>query len=37
MTAAIKAIREGVTDYWQLFVHRRAYTVHSMRPHPDGL
>jgi len=35
MTAAIKATREVVTDYWQLFVNRRAYTVQSMRPHPE--
>jgi hypothetical protein len=35
MTAAIKATRDVVTDYWQLFVNRRAYTVQSMRPHPE--
>jgi hypothetical protein len=35
MTAAIKANREVVTDYWQLFVNRRAYTVQSMRPHQE--
>ena len=35
MTAAIKATWEVVTDYWQLFVNRRAYTVQSKRPHPE--
>jgi hypothetical protein len=35
MTGAVKAAREVVTDYWQLFVNRRAYTVQSMRPHPE--
>ncbi len=35
MTAAIKATRPVVTDYWQLFVNRRAYTVQSIRPHPE--
>ena len=35
MTAAIKATREVVTNYWQLFVNRRAHTGQSMRPHPE--
>jgi hypothetical protein len=35
MSAAIKATREVVTNYWQLFVNRRAHTVQSMRPHPE--
>jgi hypothetical protein len=35
MTAAIKATRDVVTDYWQLFVNRRAYTMQSLRPHPE--
>ena len=35
MTAAIKATRDVVTDYWQLFVNRRAYTTQSLRPHPE--
>jgi hypothetical protein len=35
MTAAIKATGEVVTNYWQLFVNRRAYPVQSMRPHPE--
>ncbi len=35
MTAAIKATWAVVTDYWQLFVNRRAYTVQSKRPHPE--
>ena len=35
MTAAIKATGEVVTNYWQLFVNRRAYTVQSIRPHPE--
>src|SRR5208283_5042515 len=36
MTAAIKATRYVVTDYWQLFVNRRAYTMQSMWPHPES-
>jgi len=36
MTAAIKATRNVVTDYWHLLVNRRAYTMQSMRPHPES-
>jgi len=35
MATTITVTREVVTDYWQLFVNRRAYTVQSMRPHPE--
>ena len=35
MTAAFKATGEVVTNYWQLLVNRRAYTVQSIRPHPE--
>jgi len=35
MTEAIKATREVVTNYCQLFVNRGACTVPSIRPHPE--
>ena len=35
MSAVIKATPEVVQAYWQLFVNRRAYTMQSMRPHPE--
>ena len=31
----IKANRQVVEDYQRLFVNRRAYTMQSMRPHPE--
>ena len=36
MSAVIKATPELVPAYWQLFVNRRAYTMQSMRPHPES-
>ncbi len=36
MGAAIKATPELVRDYVQLFVNRRAYTLQSMKPHPES-
>ena len=35
MTSVIKATPEVVQAYWQLFVNRRAYTMQSIRPHPE--
>ena len=35
MPTVIKATPEVVQAYWQLFVNRRAYTMQSMRPHPE--
>ena len=35
MSAVIKATPEVVQAYWQLFVNRRAYTMQSLRPHPE--
>ena len=35
MPAVIKATPEVVQAYWQLFVNRRAYTMQSIRPHPE--
>lgn len=35
MTATAAAWHQIVSDYWHLFVNRRAYTVQSMRPHPE--
>jgi hypothetical protein len=32
---AIKASPEIVRDYSRLFVNRGAYTVQSLRPHPE--
>jgi hypothetical protein len=36
MTVAFKASLEVVNDYLRLFVNRRAYTLQSMRPHPES-
>ena len=36
MTAAFKASPQVVNDYLRLFVNRRAYTLQSMRPHPES-
>ncbi len=33
---AFKATPELVRDYFRLFVNRRAYTLQSMRPHPES-
>jgi hypothetical protein len=33
---AFKATPELVGDYFRLFVNRRAYTLQSMRPHPES-
>ena len=35
MATTIKATRQVVEDYQRLFVNRRAYTMQSMRPHPE--
>ena len=35
MPSVIKATPDVVQAYWQLFVNRRAYTMQSMRPHPE--
>ena len=36
MALLLKATPEIVREYWRLFVNRRAYTVQSMRPHPES-
>ena len=36
MTVAFKASPQVVKDYLRLFVNRRAYTMQSMRPHPES-
>jgi hypothetical protein len=36
MIGAFKATPEVVDDYLRLFVNRRAYTLQSMRPHPES-
>src|SRR5260221_14412631 len=36
MPMTMKAGREGVEDYFGLFVNRRAYVVQSMRPHAEN-
>ena len=36
MALLLKATPEIVQEYWRLFVNRRAYTVQSMRPHPES-
>ena len=36
MEIALKATPELVRDYCRLFVNRRAYTLQSMRPHPES-
>ncbi|HEY4934649.1 MAG TPA: hypothetical protein VII23_24040 [Terriglobales bacterium] len=35
METTITATRQVVEDYQRLFVNRRAYTMQSMRPHPE--
>jgi hypothetical protein len=35
MATTIMATRQVVEDYQRLFVNRRAYTLQSMRPHPE--
>ena len=35
MPRDIKTTPEIVEVYWQLFVNRRAYTMQSLRPHPE--
>src|SRR5664280_1024777 len=35
MATTITATRQVVEDYQRLFVNRRAYTLQSMRPHPE--
>ncbi len=35
MSLELKASPEVVKDYFRLFVNRRAYTIQSMRPHPE--
>ena len=36
MKVAIKASPQVVKDYLRLFVNRRAFTMQSMRPHPES-
>jgi len=36
MTVAFKASPQVVKDYLRLLVNRRAYTMQSMRPHPES-
>ena len=36
MALLVKASPEVVRDYMRLFVNRRAYTLQSMRPHPES-
>src|SRR6516225_5608375 len=36
MATTITASREVVEDYQKLFVNRRAYTMQSVRPHPES-
>ena len=36
METAIKATSEIVRDYSRIFVNRRAYTLQSLRPHPES-
>ena len=35
MTIRLKATARIVGNYQELFVNRRAYTVQSLRPHPE--
>lgn len=35
MEPTLTASQETVRAYWRLFVNRRAYTLQSMRPHPE--
>src|SRR5215469_12392856 len=36
MATAIRVTRQVIEDYQKLFVNRRAYTMQSMRPHPES-
>ena len=36
MATTIRATRQVVEDYQKLFVNPRAYTIQSLRPHPDS-
>ena len=36
MSEVLKASPPTVNDYLRLFVNRRAYTIQSMRPHPES-
>jgi hypothetical protein len=36
MATTISATRQVVEDYQKLFVNRRAYTMQSVRPHPES-
>jgi len=36
MATKITASRKVVEDYRKLFVNRRAYTMQSLRPHPES-
>src|SRR6516162_11956151 len=36
MATTITATRQVVEDYQRLFVNRRAYTLQSVRPHPES-
>ncbi len=36
MENGVKATPELVKDYFRLFVNRRAYTLQSIRPHPES-
>lgn len=35
MRSTVMASQEMVREYWHLFVNRRAYTLQSIRPHPE--
>ena len=35
MRSTVMASQEIVREYWELFVNRRAYTLQSIRPHPE--
>jgi len=35
MATTIRVTRQAIEDYQSLFVNRRAYTMQSMRPHPE--
>ena len=36
MEPKLTARPEVVKDYFRLFINRRAYTMQSMRPHPES-
>jgi len=36
MDHRLQATREMAQEFSELFVNRRAYTIQSMRPHPEG-